>query len=183
MNEKGFSNLNDYLAGQGGNKPQVYVHVLNEDKQSGNVLRIGKAKNGVIDRWIKQSWGHQSTFLWSIGSDKRYASYALRYPNYLAFFASLSEKRTRLYFLSCELDEMNRIEKELIHHFFPVWESYKKTIKKYLLQNPTTRENLSEYGRALDIIETCRTYHSEYPQSILDATNNSYRSKLMWAGS
>ena len=55
---------------------QVYVHVCDEGPLNHEVLRIGKAKHGVIDRWVKQSWGHGNTFLWSIGESERYESYA-----------------------------------------------------------------------------------------------------------
>jgi hypothetical protein len=132
---------------------QVYVHVGDEGILNHKVLRIGKAKHGVIDRWVEQSWGHRNTFLWSIGKSKKFAHHADRYPNYLLFFACLTGLNTKLHILPCESEEsMKRIEKEMIKHRDPIWERYKKQIKEYFDQNPENIQPIAKYGGALRAI-------------------------------
>lgn len=182
MTPSGFDQFKQELVFLNQKKPQVYVHVCNEGILNNEVLRIGKAKNGVIDRWIKQSWGHGNTFLWSIGESERYASYAARYPNYLAFFASLTGLNTKLYVLTCESTEsMNQTEKDLIKYFHPIWESYKKTIRNYFLQYPESKLPISNYGGARK--EILRQRNETPPLSLAaipDVTNSSGTATRKW---
>jgi hypothetical protein len=160
---------------------QVYVHVCDEGILNHEVLRIGKAKNGVIDRWIKQSWGHGNTFLWSIGESKRYDSYADKYPNYLAFFANLTGLNTKLHILSCEsIESMNQIEKDMIKYFCPIWESYKKSIKRYFNQNPEIKQPIAKYGGAKRAIISQRNGEPSFSQFIPDVSDFSGTTARKW---
>jgi hypothetical protein len=153
MTSKGFANLKRNLESSLQEVPQIYVHRGAEGTLKNETLRVGKAKKGAIDRWIKQSWGHRNTFLWSIGESRRYASYAKRYPNYLLFFAGLFELRTNLYVFSCQsIEAMNQIEKYLIKTYCPIWEWYKKEIREYFSNNSAIKENASKYGIAKELI-------------------------------
>ena len=181
MTPVGFEKLENELSTLGNPGPQVYVHVFHGGYRDQEIIRIGKAKHGVIDRWINQGWGHKSTFMWSIGEEKRYASYAERYPNYLAFFAGLSGVNTELNVLSCELDRMNKLEKYLIQQYYPLWESYKRSIKPYLDQNPMTRKRLSEYGGAFNLIEDQRKSEtSTARQQLIDVLGIRNKSHQKW---
>ncbi len=134
-------------------KPQVYVHICVDEILQNEVLRIGTATNGIVDRWIKSSSGHGSTFLYSIGKSQKYKNYAKKYPNYLIFFAELNNINTKLYVLNCETKEsMLTIEKELVKFFNPIWEQFKKPIKDYLRKNQNIKESTTQCGGALYIV-------------------------------
>jgi len=132
---------------------QIYVHVSVDKILQNEVLRIGTATNGIINRWIKSSSGHGSTFLWSIGESYKYKSYAKDYPNYLIFFAELKNINTKLYVLNCETKEsMLNIEKELIKYFNPIWEQFKKPIRNYFKINQDIKKLVIPCGGAIKII-------------------------------
>ncbi len=169
MTEDGFETFRNEVSALNEISPQVYIHVSDDDVLKNKVLRIGKAKNGVIDRWINQSSGHGSTFLWSIGKSIRYASYAKRYPNYLTFFAGLFELNTKLYVLNCEsIEDMNQVEKDMIQHFSPLWENYKKPIRDYFNIHPAIKELMSTYGGAQNEIMRQRNNVSTSTELIPD---------------
>jgi len=181
MTASGFVTFKHEITSLNQNDPQVYIHVCNEGILKNEVLRIGKAKKGVIDRWIKQSWGHGNTFLWSIGESESYASYADSYPNYLAFFAGLTELNTKLYVLTCESTEsMDQIEKDMIKHFNPIWENYKKTIKSYFKQNPDIKQTIAKYGGARKAIIRQRNEGSSPSLTIPDVTKFSGKAARKW---
>jgi len=182
MTSRGFDALERALNTRGESGPEVYVHVGEGGALDKEVLRIGKAKYGVIDRWINQGWGHQSTFLWSTGEEKRYARYAEKYPNYLAFFASLSDIDTQLHILSCPEGSMNQSEKSLITYFYPVWESYKKTIKTYLEKNPETWQKIAKYGGAREIVKSQRSGEAPFSERMPDALDFTDQTKRKWTG-
>ena len=181
MTSQGFDNLKYELESINQRAPQIYVHVCAEGTLKNEVLRIGKAKYGVIDRWIKQGWGHGNTFLWSIGKSKHYASHADKYPNYLAFFACLKGLETKLHVLSCEsIESMNQIEKDMIKYFHPIWESYKKSIKQYFKQNPEIKQPISKYGGAERAIISQRNGVSSLSQFIPDVSNFNGSTARKW---
>ena len=153
MTKSGFDNFTNEVISFNERKPQVYVHVSIDKILQNEVLRIGSAKNGIIQRWIKGTNGHGSTFLYSIGESERYKNEANRYPNYLIFFAELKNLNTKLYILNCETDKsMKNIETELLEYFNPIWEQFKKPIKDYLKINPNIRESVIPCGGAIQII-------------------------------
>jgi len=180
MTSRGFEALGHELRSPDKSGPEVYVHVVDGGALDRQVLRIGKAKHGVIDRWIKQGWGHRSTFLWAIGGDQRYGRYAEKYPNYLAFFASLSGIDTKLHILSCSDNTMNECERSLITYFCPVWESYKDVIKKYLEKNPEARQHISKYGGAKETIEGQRNSEVPLGRRVPDALDFAENTKRRW---
>ena len=153
MTKQGFDSFNDKIASLDESKTQIYVHVSIDTILQNEVLRIGSAKNGVVERWIKGTNGHGSTFLYSIGESERYKNSARKYQNYLIFFAELKGLNTKLYVLDCETTEsMKNIEKELIKYFNPIWEQFKKPIKIYLEENQNIKESASLCGGAIKII-------------------------------
>jgi hypothetical protein len=181
MTPKGFSILKHNFETSIQKAPQVYVHKGLDGPLKNKILRVGKAKKGAIDRWFNQTWGHSSTFLWSIGESRRYASYAKKYPNYLLFFAGLFELRTKLYVFSCQsIEDMNQIEKIIIHNFCPVWESYKKNIKSYFTYNPVMKENASKYGIAKSLISNQRKENMILLQGIPDVIQYSFIEQKEW---
>jgi len=132
---------------------QVYVHVYIDEYSQKNILRIGRAKNGILNRWIKSSNGHGSTFLYAIGESERYRNSATRYPNYLLYFAELYNLNTQLYVLDCENNEiMKNIEQELIKYFNPAWEQFKKPIKNYLELNTDIKNKVTFSGGAIKVL-------------------------------
>jgi hypothetical protein len=181
MTPSGFDAFSRKITASNKKKTQVYVHVCDEGVLNHKVLRIGKAKNGVIDRWINQSWGHGNTFLWSIGETKRYARYADQYPNYLAFFACLTGLKTKLHIRSCKPTEsMNQIEKNMIRYFNPIWESYKKSVKRYFEQNPETKQSVAEYGGAKRAIISQRNGKPLFSPPIPDVLDFSDTTSRQW---
>ena len=90
MTKSGFHNFTNEVISANERKPQIYIHVCVDEILQNEVLRIGTATNGIIERWIKSGSGHGSTFLWSIGESQKYKSYAKDYSNYLIFFAELN---------------------------------------------------------------------------------------------
>ena len=180
MTKSGFSNFSDEIISLNQIKPQVYVHVCVDNILHNEVLRIGKAANGIVDRWINNNSGHGSTFLWSIGESKQYKSHAKRYPNYLIFFAGLTELNTKLYIFTCvSKEEMNDIEKELIRYFNPVWEKYKKSIKDYFQMNPNIQEQIIPCGGALKTIDNQRKKPFSDNKNIPDTIN--FHSNTTWS--
>ena len=181
MTPKGFDNLNHNFGLTIQELPQVYIHVGGEGTLKNKIIRIGKAKKGAIDRWIKQGWGHKNTFLWSIGGSRGYASYAKRYPNYLLFFAGLFELKTKLHVISCQsIDAMNRIEKYLIKTYCPIWEKYKQEIKVYFSYNPEIKEIASKYGIAKEIITNQRNGNVSSLLNPLDVMYHSAVKQKEW---
>ena len=153
MTKVGFDNFKDNVISVNERKPQVYVHISIDEILQNEVLRIGTATNGIIDRWIKSASGHGSTFLWSIGESQKYKSYAKDYPNYLIFFAELKNINTKLYILNCETKEsMLNVEKELIKYFNPIWEQFKKQIRNYFKINQDMKKLAIPCGGAIEII-------------------------------
>lgn len=156
MTEFGFSIFAKNISNQ--IKPQVYIHVSVDEKFPNQVLRIGKAKNGIMERWINGNFGHKNTFLWSIGKLDKYKRYASQYPNYLIFFAGLLGIKTELHVFDCNTEEsMRKQKKELIEEYSPIWENYafKKNIK-FQQKYKTYLDDISKYGGALEIITTQR---------------------------
>ena len=161
MTPSGFDNFRREIMASNHKKAQVYVHVCDEGILNQKVLRIGKARNGVIDRWVNQSWGHGNTFLWPLGETKHYESYADKYPNYLIFFACLIGLKTKLHVISCEsTGSMNQIEKDMIQSLGPIWERYKKSIRWYFERNPETKQPIAEWGGAKKAILSQRNGES-----------------------
>ncbi len=153
MTKSGFDNFSNEIISLNEVRPQVYVHVSIDKILQNEVLRIGSAKNGIIQRWISGTNGHGSTFLYSIGESERYKNEAIKYQNYLIFFAELKDLNTKLYILNCETDEsMKNTEKELIKYFNPIWEQFKKPIKDYLKINQNIKESATPCGGAIQII-------------------------------
>lgn len=153
MTKQGFDNFSDKIISLNESRAQIYVHVSIDTTLQDEVLRIGSAKNGIVERWIKGTNGHGSTFLYSIGESKRYKNSAKKYQNYLIFFAELKNLNTKLYVLDCETTEsMKNLEKELIKYFNPIWEQFKKPIKLYLKENQDIKVTASLCGGAIQII-------------------------------
>ncbi len=75
MTKVGFENFTNKVISLNEKKPQVYVHVCIDKILQNEVLRIGKATNGIIKRWVKDKNGHNRTFLWSIGETDNYGEY------------------------------------------------------------------------------------------------------------
>ena len=153
MTKSGFDTFSNHILSLNQKKPQIYIHVSTDELLEGEVLGIGQAKNGIIDRWVKHNAGHGSTFLWSIGECKKYKGHAPRYPDYLIFFANMYNLNTKLYVLNCDSEEeFKHTKKELMNHFNPIWEKFKKEIKNYFQDNEELKKSASEYGHAIDII-------------------------------
>jgi hypothetical protein len=154
MNKVGFDIFSNEVIALNETIPQIYVHISIDKNFEKEILRIGSAKNGIINRWIKSTNGHASTFLYSIAESERYKKYASKYSNYLLFFAELKNLNTKLYVLDCQTSEfMKSYEKELIKYFNPIWEQFKQPIKKYLKENPYIREQVLCSGGVMQIIE------------------------------
>jgi hypothetical protein len=153
MTKQGFDNFSDKIISLNESRAQIYVHVSIGTILPNEVLRIGSAKNGIVERWVKGTNGHGSTFLYSIGESERYKNSARKYQNYLIFFAELKGLNTKLCVLDCKTTEsMKKIEKELIKYFNPIWEQFKKPIKIYLKENQDIKETASLCGGAMEII-------------------------------
>ena len=153
MTKKGFDDFSDEIISLNKSKAQIYVHVSVDTVFQNEVIRIGSAQNGIINRWIKNTNGHGSTFLYSIGESERYKNSAKKYQNYLIFFAELNTLKTKLYVLDCEtIEAMKNIEKELIKYFNPIWEQFKKQIKIYLKENQDIKVTASLCGGAIEIV-------------------------------
>ncbi len=153
MTKSGYDIFSNEIKKLNETNPQIYIHIFIDNNLKRNILRIGSAKNGIINRWIKSSNGHGSTFLYSIGESERYKNSATRYPNYLIFFAELHTLKTQLYVLNCKDDiSMKNIEKELIKYFNPTWEQFKKVIKEYLESHIDIRIQASKFGGALGVL-------------------------------
>ena len=180
MTKSGFSSFSNEIISLNQRKPQIYVHVSVDNILHNEVLRIGRAKNGIIDRWIKSGSGHRSTFFWSIGKSEQYKSNAKRYPNYLIFFAGLKELNTKLYILNCESEEsMNDIERELIEYFNPIWEQFKQPIRVYFTKNPNIKELTIPCGGSAGIINNQRKKQFSENEQIPDVIN--FKSNIRWS--
>ena len=166
MTVDGFTSLESLLSVENSPNPQVYIH---EDKETGRILRIGKATNGVLDRWIKNTSGHACTFLWAIGKSHRYQNMAIRYPHYLAFFAGLHGRNTLLHVLTVDPLELSKTETKFRHKHCPVWEYYlRDSATKYLRTNKMYVEAVAELGGAIKIINNQRAGLNPLPYKILD---------------
>jgi len=155
MTPFGFIRLGDQLKNLNQKSPQVYIHVCDEGVLRNKVLRIGKAEDGVYQRWIKSTNGHCSTFLWAIGESERYGhNNAIRYPDYLLFFASLHGLKTKLYVLTCQNGAKGKgaaraSEAALIAHCSPMWDGIRKKYKNFVDQD--NHESITALGGALSV--------------------------------
>jgi hypothetical protein len=182
MSPHGFDRLSNELNSLDQRTPQVYVHVCDEGVLKSKVLRIGKAESGINRRWIKDTNGHLSTFLWSIGKSEKYTyKNAIRYPVYLLFFASLFGLNTKLYVLTCQSGAKGKgaaraSEQALIACRPPIWESYRKYDKlgkNYPILSGKTadrdiHESVSELGGAYAAIKRQRSGEKPFSKPIPD---------------
>lgn len=186
MSPNGFERIGDKLKGLDKKLPQIYIHVGDEGKLKNQVLRIGKAHEGVYTRWITSSNGHKNTFLWSIGELDKYRNHAEEYALYLLFFASLNELNTKLYVVTVSTkQETKRYEKELIEYFGPIWEQYKyipRNNTNYPIltgkhKNKEIHASVTRLGGALKVITRQRNRINPYSHMIQDLINMDIRSQ------
>ena len=197
MSPNGFEKASDELKRFDTKSPQVYVHVGSEGNLENQVLRIGSAQTGVYRRWMNSTNGHKNTFLWSIGKcDKYKKGNAEEYPNYLLFFASLFELRTKLYVYSFSSKEQAKdCEEALIDYYAPIWERYyvlsgkkrsfprlTRNFPRLSGQNKNKKivASVARLGGALDAIEKQRDGNDPFSQPIQDLINMNLRSLRTW---
>lgn len=197
MSPNGFEIITNILKSNNEESPQVYVHVGSEGNLENQVLRIGTAQNGVHNRWITSSNGHKNTFLWSIGKGDGYKKgNAEKYPNYLLFFASLFQLKTKLYVYSFPSgDKAKECEDALIDYYGPIWERYfvlsgkKRDFPKLagnfpILTGSNKNRNIvasvARLGGALKVIEKQRNGNIPFSQPIQDSVDMNMRSLRTW---
>ena len=193
MSPNGFEKASDELKRFDTKSHHVYVHVGSEGNLENQVLRIGSAQSSVYRRWMT----HKNTFLWSIGKcDTLTRRTAESYPNYLLFFASLFELRTKLYVYSFSSKEQAKgCEEALINYYGPIWERYyvlsgkKRNFPKLARNFPkltgknTNREivaSVAGLGGALAAIEKQRDGNDPFSQPIQDLINTNFESLKPW---
>ena len=124
---------------------------------SPRILRIGRAKNGIRDRWIVKGNGHRATFEWATGDSEKYTiENAVVYQNYLLFFASLFGMSTKLFTITFPknddgFNEMQKVETHLIAIHNPFWEWFRPKFRT--IAEKHNLSGLHEYGGALKSIK------------------------------
>ncbi|NND00002.1 MAG: DUF2726 domain-containing protein [Gammaproteobacteria bacterium] len=190
MSPEGFAKLSSELKAVHGGAPQVYIHVGAEGELKNQVLRIGRAKNGTYNRWMQAVSGHKNTFFWAVGESDGYTrKNAVKYSNYLLFFAALLNQKTKLYVIEVEAENMLAKEKELIKEYTPVWEQFRDTLKNSEEYPTLTGKNknlaivnaVAKLGAAQRLIFAQRKLSDDSAKKLPDVLSLGLRSEKEWS--
>jgi len=191
MSAEGFAKVSAELKRLHKRTSQIYVHVGVEGDLKNQVLRIGRAKNGVYNRWMQAGNGHKNTFFWATGASDSYTQRnADEYANYLLFLGALYDQKTKLYVIDVAESSMLAREKELIKEYSPIWEQFRDTLK-YSKNYPTLTGKdkdlaviraVAKLGAATRLIVSQRNLGDDISKKLPDIISLGIRSLKEWSG-